>query len=129
VGAARERSPGVPQAPQPVGAVARIVALTPDLLFASRIEATLTAAGHAVELAPSPSEADLGDSDLLIADLGNVNPEALVGLGRPVLGFYSHVDAETRRIAEAAGVDLVVPRSRMAREMPELVARLLARAP
>ena len=26
----------------------------------------------------------------------------------------------------AAGVDLVVPRSRMAREMPELVGRLLA---
>ena len=32
------------------------------------------------------------------------------------LGVYSHVDADTKRRAEAAGFDLVVPRSRMARE-------------
>ena len=43
-----------------------------------------------------------------------------------MLGYYSHVDAETRAAAEAAGVDLVVPRSRMARELPDLVQGLLA---
>ena len=43
----------------------------------------------------------------------------------PALGFYSHVDVETKRAAEAAGVDLVVPRSRMARELPALVEGLL----
>jgi hypothetical protein len=32
---------------------------------------------------------------------------------------------ETRRRAEAEGYALVVPRSRMAREMPDLVASLL----
>ena len=42
------------------------------------------------------------------------------------LGFYPHVDVETRRRAEAAGFDLVVPRPRMAREPPDLVERLLA---
>jgi hypothetical protein len=42
-----------------------------------------------------------------------------------VLGFYPHTDAELRKRAEAAGVDLVVPRSRLAREMPELIQRLL----
>jgi hypothetical protein len=36
------------------------------------------------------------------------------------------VDADTRRRAEAAGFDLVVPRSRMAREGAALVDRLLA---
>ena len=40
----------------------------------------------------------------------------MVGLGVPVLGFYPHTDAELRRVAEAAGVDLVVPRSRLARD-------------
>jgi hypothetical protein len=44
-----------------------------------------------------------------------------------VLGFYRHTDPATRERAEAAGVDQVVPRSRMAREMPELVASLLVR--
>ena len=48
-----------------------------------------------------------------------------VGLGMPVLGYYSHVDVETKETAEAAGVDLVVPRSRMARELPALAERLL----
>jgi hypothetical protein len=52
--------------------------------------------------------------------------DGVVGNGIPVLGFYAHLNVETRESAEAAGVDLVVPRSRMAREMPELVGRLLA---
>jgi len=41
------------------------------------------------------------------------------------LAFYSHVEAQTRAAAERAGFDAVVPRSRMAREGPELVARLI----
>jgi hypothetical protein len=105
--------------------VAGIVAITPDLLLGSRIEEALGAAGHDVTLSPSISEAPLDSLDLLIADLEHENPEALVGLGVPVLGYYPHVDAELRRTAEAAGVDLVVPRSRMLRELPELVERLL----
>ena len=95
-------------------------------MFASRVEATLTAAGHEVEIASSIGEsAELERVDLLIVDLDREPPDAVVGMGVPVLGFYSHTDVETREQAEAAGIDLVVPRSRMAREMPELVARLL----
>lgn len=106
--------------------MARVAALAPDLMFASRIEATLGAAGHDVTLSPSISEAPLDDAEILIADLERIEPEAVVGLGIPVLGFHRHTDPDTRERAEAAGVDLVVPRSRMAREMPELVAGLLA---
>jgi hypothetical protein len=105
--------------------VARVVALAPDLMFGSRIEAVLGAAGHDVTLAASASEAPLDDAELVIADLERVEPEAVAGLGVPVLGFHRHTDAETRELAEAAGIDRVVPRSRMAREMPELVAALL----
>jgi hypothetical protein len=106
--------------------VARVVAVAADLLLGSRVEATLSAAGHRVVLSPSLAEAPLEDADLLVADLDSEDPEALVGLGVPVLGYYSHVEVETRRTAEAAGVDLVVPRSRMARELPQLVERLLS---
>lgn len=94
-------------------------------MFASRIDATLSAAGHDVTLSASASEAPLDDADILIADLERIEPEAVVGLGIPVLGFYRHTDPGTREQAEAAGVDAVVPRSKMAREMPELVAALL----
>jgi hypothetical protein len=105
--------------------VARIVAIAADLMLGSKVEATLGAAGHEVTLAASLQEAPLEAAELLVADLEVENPEALVGLGIPVLGYYSHVDVDTRRAAEAAGVDLVVPRSRLARELPRLAERLL----
>ena len=106
--------------------MARVVAVATDLLMGSKVETMLSTAGHDVSLAPSLAEAPLEQADLLVADLDRENPEALVGLGMPVLGYYSHVEVETRQVAEAAGVDLVVPRSRMARELPDLAARLLS---
>lgn len=106
--------------------MARVVAVGANLLLASKVEAMLSAAGHEVTLAGSLQEAPLDQADLLVADLDAENPKALVELGVPVLGYYSHVDVETKEAAEAAGVDLVVPRSRMARELPELAERLLA---
>lgn len=105
--------------------MARVLSIATDLMLASRVDAGLTAAGHHVILAAGVSEAPLDEVELVVADLEVESPEALVGLGVPVLGYYSHVDAETRAAAEAAGVDLVVPRSRMARELPQLVGRLL----
>jgi hypothetical protein len=104
--------------------MARVLAVA-DLMLGSKVDATLRAAGHEVTLSPSLQEARLDEVDLIVADLDVENPEALVGLGVPVLGFYSHVNAETRETAEAAGIDLAVPRSRLAREMPDLVKRLL----
>jgi hypothetical protein len=107
--------------------VARILAVTPDLMFGSRIDATLGAAGHTVELTSKmPESAGLDGVDLVVVDLDHMPADRMVGLGIPVLGFYAHLNTETRKGAEKAGVDLVVPRSRMAREMPELVERLLA---
>ena len=108
--------------------MARVLALSDDLMLGSKVEATLTAAGHEVALSPSLQEASLEGVELLVADLELGNPEALVGLGIPVLGYYSHVDVETRAAAEAAGVDLAVPRSRLARELPQLAERLLSAA-
>jgi hypothetical protein len=105
--------------------VARVVAIAADLLLGSKVEAMLSAAGHDVTLSPALAEAPLDEADLIVADLDVENPEALVGLGIPVLGYYSHVNADTRAAAEAAGVDLVVPRSRMSRELVTLAAGLL----
>ena len=103
--------------------MARVLALAPDLFFASKIEATLSAAGHEVSLVTGPPFG--GDAELVIVDLDQVEPSVALQPGLPVLGFYSHVDVETKRRADDAGLDLVVPRSRMAREMPALVERLL----
>jgi hypothetical protein len=102
--------------------VARILAIAPDLFFASKIDATLRAAGHEVTIG---SDAGETAADVLIVDLDAAGADLGASPGTPRLGFYSHVDADTKRRAEEAGFDLVVPRSRMAREMPELVASLL----
>jgi hypothetical protein len=105
--------------------VARVLSISTDLMLGSRVEETLTAAGHEVVSSPAIEETTWDGIDLIVADLDVENPEALVGLGMPVLGYYSHVDVATKETAEAAGVDLAVPRSRMARELPALVERLL----
>jgi hypothetical protein len=119
--------------------MARVLALVPDLLFGSRVQGALTAAGHDVELIAGADGVrdrleDGAGAAVLVVDLTNedLNGAALVeslsggGLLGQVrtLGFYSHVDAPARERAERAGFDLVVPRSRMAREGPELIARL-----
>ncbi|HEX4753930.1 MAG TPA: hypothetical protein VH268_13620 [Solirubrobacterales bacterium] len=106
--------------------MARVLSIATDLMLASRVDAGLSAAGHTVVTAGSIDGAPPGDFDAIVADLDVERPEALVAVGVPVLGYYSHVDVDTKAVAEAAGVDKVVPRSRMARELPDLVAALLA---
>jgi hypothetical protein len=118
--------------------MARVLALIPDLLFASRVQGALNSAGHEVVLCSDPRAlaGSLAGAELLIVDLtGDLDGAALVagltadGLlaGRRTLGFYAHVDRATRERAERAGFDLVVARSRMAREGAVLVARLTDR--
>jgi hypothetical protein len=106
--------------------MARVLALSDDLLLGSRVQAMLSAAGHEVTVSPSLADAGLDGVELVVADLDGESPEALVGLGMPVIGYYSHVNVEVREAAEAAGVDVVVPRSRMSRELPQLAEVLLS---
>jgi hypothetical protein len=106
--------------------VARVVSIAADLMLASRVDAMLTAAGHHVILARSLDDAALDEAEIVVADLDAAEPAALGALDIPVLGYYSHVDVDTRNAADAAGIDLAVPRSRMARELPVLVERLLS---
>ncbi len=109
--------------------MAKILALSSDLLLGSKVEAMLKAAGHDTTLAPSLQETSLDDVELVVADLEAINPEALVGLGIPILGYYSHLNVEAKEASDAAGIDQAVPRSRMSRELPQLVDRLLASEP
>ncbi len=118
--------------------MARITLLCPDLLFGSKVEGALSAAGHDVRRVDSEDVARVQapESDLLVVDLTSEDFDGAVlvesmKMGRelagvPTLGFYSHVDQQTRRGAEDAGFDRVVPRSRMARETVALVEGLIA---
>lgn len=103
--------------------MAKVLAVVPDLMLSSRVVEALASAGHEVEVVPDVPGSS--DADAVVCDLDAVDPETVAGAGLPSLGFYSHVDVEVRHAAEAAGVDVVVPRSRMARELPDLVEGLL----
>ncbi|MGH2906516.1 MAG: hypothetical protein ACRDKI_07070 [Solirubrobacterales bacterium] len=108
---------------------ARVVLLTGDLLFGSKVEQMIISANAEPALVATAEDAlaATGDADLLIVDLTSdafdgtavVAPDPV-----PTLGFYAHTDDETRRAALDAGFDVVVPRSRMMREGVELIARL-----
>ena len=105
--------------------MARIAAVVADLMLASRVQTSLQAAGHEIELDSSlPDELD--GVDLVVADLDAVSSERLGNVGVPVIGFYQHTDVETKKRADEAGLAIAVPRSRMVRELPELVERALA---
>ncbi|HTY98092.1 MAG TPA: hypothetical protein VMB91_13690 [Solirubrobacteraceae bacterium] len=118
--------------------MARVLALCPDLMFGSRLASQVQEAGEQLELVPDAGavSARLAGPpeqrpELLLVDLTS-DPEEGIGLvarlageGPRTLGFYSHVEADVRERSERAGFDLVVPRSRMAREGAALVERLL----
>ena len=103
----------------------RVAVIGADLMLASRVTTALDAAGHEVEQSASLPHS-LDGIDLVVADLDAVDPERLGSLEQPVLGFYQLTDTQTTERADAAGLALAVPRSRMVRELPELAARLLA---
>lgn len=117
--------------------MADVVAFIPDLLFGSRVQATLVQAGHEVVLTGSTDavRVALSDAAVLVVDLTDeqldgatlVESLSVEGLLSEVrtLAFYSHVNVQARERAVEAGFDLAVPRSRMAREAEELVAGLV----
>ena len=112
--------------------MARVVAVFDDLLLGSNVLGTLKAAGHEATLAGADARPE--GADLMVVDLGASGFDGIALVERlreagelestRTLGVYSHVEAETRRRAQEAGFDLVVPRSRMAREGAALVDRL-----
>ena len=120
--------------------MARVALLCPDLMFGSRLEEGLRAAGYDVTRyeGEDMARAAVPESDVLIVDLAadDFDGATLVEsmrMGRELegvatIGFYPHVDQVTRRLAEQASYDLVVPRSRMAREAASLVDGVLAGA-
>jgi hypothetical protein len=96
--------------------MARVAIICPDLMFGSRVESGVVGAGHEiVGVDESP--------DLVIADIEAVDPQTIKGEKR--LGFYPHIQGDLKKNAFEAGFDIVVPRSKMNRELRDLLQRIL----
>ncbi len=123
--------------------MAAVLILSADLMFGSRLLSSLGDGGHEAELigdqdalrrrlaagsdpAPEILVFDLTDDRLDgAATLEALRAEELLG-SLPVVAFFSHVETDVRERAQAAGFDLVVPRSRMAREAAAVISGLRA---
>ena len=88
---------------------------------------------RALKIDPNSYEAKLGVASVLVIDLTDDAPARIAAAREATaqarieprtLAFFSHVEADVREAARAAGFDLVVPRSRMARAAGELVDQL-----
>lgn len=109
------------------------VALVTDLMFATKIRSTGEAVGTPVQTVRSieklvESAADVG---LVIVDMNaaGVDPaEAIRAVRaqhpeRHVVAFLSHVQHELATAAKEAGAHEVMPRSKFASELPEILKR------
>lgn len=110
-----------------------IVAVVDDMFFASKIRAVAEAVGVEISF-PRTKEVLLEKArgaQLILVDLHNQKFDP-VGLAAdlksdeqlqaiPLIGFFSHVQTDLQRNAQAAGFDQVLPRSRFVEDLPELL--------
>ncbi len=113
-----------------------VVAVVDDMFFVSKIRATGKALGMIVKF-PRTAEAfraTVSDETphLIVVDLHNekMDPFDLATEVKtderlkdiPLLGFFSHVQAELQRRAREAGYDEILPRSLFARDLANILA-------
>jgi CheY-like chemotaxis protein len=119
-----------------------VIAVIDDMFLASKVRATAKALGM---LAVFPRSLDalrlsINDSvpDIIVVDLqhAKLDPIALGTelkandrlAGIPVVGFFSHVEAELHRKALQAGYDEVMPRSVFFRELANVLSGEIKKA-
>lgn len=106
-----------------------VLALVRDLIFASKITASARAAKIECQIIRDPARLQSQSGDLLLVDLNESGAiEAAAEWQKsnscPVIGFVSHVDAETITRARAAGLTKVMARSGFAEALPSILSNL-----
>jgi len=118
-------------------AEAIVLALVPDLMFATRIESALGYLGYrpliVKDAAGLLAAAHIQAPALVLVDLAAVGvdvPAAITALKAspvtraiPLVAFGPHLDEAARAAARAAGADAVVANSKLALDLPGLLAR------
>lgn len=114
-----------------------VLAVVDDLFFVGKLQATARQVGTeltTVRAADFKLEALRQQKPaLVIFDLNTTSGNAVELIRQlkadgelrqvPALGFFSHVQVELQRAAEAAGCEQVLPRSKFAATLPDLLRR------
>lgn len=112
-----------------------VLVLCDDLMFSSKVTATGRAVGVAVAVARTPEAAvrraaeagatcvlvDLHNPGLVVEQLLAELRARCPAMPR-VIGFGSHVDVETLKVARQAGCDQVMPRSQFSEQLEAKLA-------
>ena len=88
---------------------------------ASRVQAMVPGAlvGSSIE------DAAVADADVILLDLASgIAPRDVVALGSRVIAYGPHVDRDSLDAAIAAGCRQALPRSKVFRDLPELLRQL-----
>ena len=110
----------------------RVLAVVPDLFFATKIAATAKVSGVELELVPPARAAarmTQAPAALVILDLHARDALSLIAALKqaapavPVVGFFSHVETALKRDAIAAGADAALPRSQFVGRLAALLSR------
>ncbi len=115
-------------APLALGRVAEVVAVVPDLMLQSRVVEILSGAGHEVTaLAPDAGSTPGRHAELYRRRRQRGRSGRRRGSGVPRCSASTSTPTLSRGPAPRRPASaLVVPRSRMVRELPELAEKLLA---
>jgi len=112
-----------------------VVAVVDDLMFLSRIREAAKRQGAVIRVARSAGDAvtacrdgatrvilDLDTPRLPVLDILEALAADPASAGVDRVGFYSHVETERARDAQAAGCRTVLPRSAFVRQLDELLS-------
>ena len=106
---------------------ADVIALVRDLMFLSRITASARAVGANVRVVRNPADLGTAAGRLLIVDLNLDGALEAASQWRKeheasdIVGFVSHVDAQTIAQARALGIEKILARSRFVQVIEDLL--------
>jgi DNA-binding NarL/FixJ family response regulator len=114
---------------------ARVAILVDDMFFAAKINGAAAECGRSIERVKSREQLEAliaNPPALVIVDLNSDRIDPLEAIrffksrselsSAPVVSFVSHVQTDLIRAAQAAGCDLVLPRSAFTQMLVEIVS-------
>jgi CheY-like chemotaxis protein len=114
-----------------------VVAVLDDLFFTVKIADAAKRAGLTITFIKDADQALARVQEqacIVVVDLNRTSQDPIDLIGRikqsvpdtPVIGFVSHVQVETRQRAQQAGCDVVLARSIVSTQLPELLQKFAA---
>ncbi len=115
----------------------KVLLLERDLFFVVKVRDTLSHLGYETQVARGAEDfarklaADVPALAMVHTGLAGVDWEQVIAEAKaaqvPTLAFGSHIDLEAQQAARRAGADRVIANSKLAKDLPAIVERMLSK--